>query len=197
MYDKPVNSDEMNGPIMDNSEMNAPPQIYQQPPPMYQNPPPQNPPPQYPPQQYPPTYQPPVAQPVYQPPTAQAVYQPPIAQPVYQPPVSAPIIQVVQTNNNAPTTHSVKVETVTYHSSNTHVRTTSISAYCPFCKKNVMTAPETSCNFANFLCFLFTYPFIFIPWCWFQASRGKEISCLDAIHKCPICGSIIGNYSAC
>ena len=116
-----IDKDQNNGhdDVHRRSEMNAPPQIYQQPPPMYQNPPPQ----------YPPTYQPPVAQPVYQPPTAQAVYLPPVAQPVYQPPVSAPIIQVVQTNNNAPTTHSVKVETVTYHSSNTHVRTTSISAY--------------------------------------------------------------------
>ena len=188
MYDKPVNSDEMNGPLVPGPELNSPPQdqIYvqppgfQQPPPMYQNPPPQ----------YQPTYQPPTAQPVYQPPVAQPVYQ-------QQPGVNVvqqPVIQIVQQNNTAT---PVIQSSVTYYSSNDHLKTDSCSAYCPFCKKSVMSVPETSCSCSNFICCLFTYPFLFIPWCWFQSSRGKELNCLNAVHKCPICGSIIGNYNAC
>ena len=127
----------------------------------------------------------------------QVAYQPPVYQPMYQPPQAQPIIQVVQTNNNTPTTAVTTVEEVVHVSSNSHLTTSPVSAFCPFCKKNVVTVPETSCNFGNFLCCLITYPLIFIPWCLFQSSRGKELCCLDAIHKCPICGSIIGNYTAC
>ena len=149
----------------------------------------------------PPTYQP-QPQMYQQPPPIQAppqvAYQQPMYQPpVYQPPASQPIIQVVQTNNNSPKTPVTTVEEVVHVTSNSHLTTSPVSAFCPFCKKNVVTVPETSCNFGNFLCFLFTYPLIFIPWCFFQTSRGKELCCLDAIHKCPICGSIIGNYTAC
>lgn len=75
---------------------------------------------------------------------------------------------------------------------------------CPYCGKSGTTVTETSFNCASCCCwYTFNILLVFscytglLPWICFQACRGKNISCMDAIHKCPSCGQTVGSYSAC
>ena len=65
---------------------------------------------------------------------------------------------------------------------------------CPFCHKKVVTSVEENCNMASCcLCFWLSC----IIWAAILYCTGKEIGCVDAIHKCPNCKNVIGVYHSC
>ena len=69
-----------------------------------------------------------------------------------------------------------------------------VSINCQFCRTPITTKVRTSLNFCNcLLCFFTSFTF----WVCVQCIRKKEINCLNAEHKCPNCGQILGYYSAC
>ena len=73
-------------------------------------------------------------------------------------------------------------------------KSTPVFVICPKCGYNGLTRTVTTCSIANCLCCLFTDP---ICWCCFQLCRGKDLNCYDAVHCCPRCSAVLGNYSAC
>ena len=73
-------------------------------------------------------------------------------------------------------------------------KSTPVLAICRNCGYNGLTRTVTTCSIANCLCCLFTDP---ICWCCFQLCRGKDLNCYDAVHCCPRCSAVLGNYSAC
>ena len=74
------------------------------------------------------------------------------------------------------------------------LKSTPAFVICPKCGYNGLTRTVTTCSIANCLCCLFTDP---ICWCCFQLCRGKDLNCYDAVHCCPRCSAVLGNYSAC
>ena len=69
-----------------------------------------------------------------------------------------------------------------------------VSIICPFCRQPITTIVEKSFNCATCLLCWCTGLLLFIC---IQMCSNKEIGCCDAIHKCPVCGNIIGQYSSC
>ena len=71
--------------------------------------------------------------------------------------------------------------------------TSPVQMTCPFCRQQITTSVETSCNCITcFLCWVTGCCFF----CCFQLCMGKEIGCCDAVHRCPSCQVVIGAYSS-
>ena len=167
-----------------------PPQDQQMPPQQY---PPQQPQSlQVPPQQYP--TQPPQGQPQqYSPQQPQSLQVPPqysaqppqAIQPVIGQPVT-PIAQVPVTQNQPIVVNQVTLQ----HKFKTDPTTLT----CPFCKQTIRTNVDTDLNCANCCLCLMTGV---IVWACIMCCMDKDLNCCDATHKCPNCGSIVGNYKAC
>ena len=82
----------------------------------------------------------------------------------------------------------------TYSSSETKFGNFSENTYCYSCKKNVETETEYCCSLLwllfmlyMLLCFLYMFSNI----------RGKNLCPCNVTHKCPYCGTVLGNYDAC
>ena len=71
--------------------------------------------------------------------------------------------------------------------------TAPVSIICPFCRQPITTIVERSFNCATCLLCWCTGLLFFIC---IQMCSQKEIGCFDAVHKCPSCGNIIGQYSS-
>ena len=70
--------------------------------------------------------------------------------------------------------------------------TSPVPMICPFCKQQIVTSVEKSCNCITcFLCWVSGYCF-----CCYQLCMGKEVGCCDALHRCPSCHAVIGQYSS-
>ena len=122
-----------------------------------------------------PAVQPPV-QPVIQP-QPQPGYIPPGPQIVAQPPVPNQPIIVNQ---------AIPVAPIKFKSE-------PMAIVCPICKNNITTVTQTQFNCAN-CCFCW----FFCPlWCCVQLCSDKDLNCTDATHRCPQCGNVLGQYSAC
>lgn len=66
------------------------------------------------------------------------------------------------------------------------------SIVCPCCQNNITTIVEKTCNFWDFL--LLAY--FWIAWVVVKIVKGKNVCCINATHKCPQCGQIIGKYNS-
>ena len=64
---------------------------------------------------------------------------------------------------------------------------------CPFCKNTVSTIVENNFNAGSCILCLFTG---ILCWVIILSCMGKDLTCCDATHKCPNCGSILGKYTA-
>ena len=78
--------------------------------------------------------------------------------------------------------------------SNVKVGLSPYSTTCIFCRSPITTVVEKSLNFCSCLLCLWTGLIIYVC---IQMFSGKEILCCDAVHKCPNCGNIVGQYTAC
>ncbi len=74
---------------------------------------------------------------------------------------------------------------------NINFGTRPISTICPFCGACVTSVVEKSFNFCSCLLCLYTGALIYAC---IKAIIGKELFCYDAVHRCPNCGAILGNY---
>ena len=72
--------------------------------------------------------------------------------------------------------------------------TVPVSITCPFCRQPITTVVEKSFNCATCCLCWCTGLLLFIC---IQSCSGKEIGCCDAVHKCPFCSNIVGQYSSC
>ena len=73
------------------------------------------------------------------------------------------------------------------------LKTSPETILCPFCQNNITTIVKKECNCLDFcFCYFFCY-----LWCIIKLFRRKDLCCVNAIHKCPQCGQIIGYYNAC
>ena len=72
--------------------------------------------------------------------------------------------------------------------------TVPVSILCPFCKRPITTIVEKNFNCGTCLLCWCTGLLLFIC---IQSCSGKEIGCCDAVHKCPNCGNVVGEYSSC
>ena len=98
-------------------------------------------------------------------------------------------------NQNQPQTVMVGVAVPVANNQNQIIfKSTPVFVICPNCGYNGLTRTETTCSIVNCLCCFFTDP---ICWCCFQLCRGKDLNCNDAVHYCPRCHVVLGNYSAC
>ena len=71
--------------------------------------------------------------------------------------------------------------------------TSPVQMTCPFCMNQITTSVEKTCNCITcFLCWVTG----FCLFCCIQSCSGKEIGCCDATHRCPSCGSLIGQYTS-
>ena len=68
-----------------------------------------------------------------------------------------------------------------------------VSTACPFCKRFITTKTQSKLNCAACCCCLMFGLFYFC----FQVCNGKNGCCCDVDHICPMCGKIVGHYSAC
>lgn len=118
------------------------------------------------------------------PPAVQPIPQPQINQPISQPVFQAPFV-----NQQQP----IVVNQYMPDSLTLNLKTSPTVLVCPFCKNNITTIVDTEFNIVNF-CFCW---FFFYIWIIAQLIRRKQLLCIDATHKCPSCGSIIGKYSSC
>lgn len=120
---------------------------------------------------------------------------------------SEPVQQISPTaplnlqNNNQNQTENVKISTTNnqIHSignavflSNLKVRSEFVT--CPNCHFVGNTMVTTKCNCSNFCCCCWTG---LIFWICFQLLRNKALSCSDADHRCPKCGTLLAHYEAC
>ena len=74
---------------------------------------------------------------------------------------------------------------------NINFGTRPISTVFPFCGACITSVVEKSFNFCS--CLLCLYIGVVIYAC-IKAIIGKELFCYDAVHRCPNCGAILGNY---
>ena len=65
---------------------------------------------------------------------------------------------------------------------------------CPNCNYVGNSMVTTKCNCSNFCCCCCFGP---IFWICFQLCRNKALSCKDADHRCPKCGTLLAHYEAC
>ena len=65
---------------------------------------------------------------------------------------------------------------------------------CPNCNYVGNTMVTTKCNCGNLCCCWCT---CLVFWICFQLCRGKALSCRDADHRCPRCGTLLAHYEAC
>ena len=133
-------------------------------------------------------------------PQIQNPIQPQIQNPI-QPQIQNPIIitQGVQTNQASQpfivSSQQILPSNVqTINSNLISLKSFPVSCVCPLCGYSGYTKTINSFNIINFLCCWFTDP---ICWCCFQLCRGKDLNCNDAVHYCPRCHVVLGNYSAC
>ena len=68
-----------------------------------------------------------------------------------------------------------------------------IATTCPFCRVPITTVVEQSFNCCALLLCCYTG---FLIYACIQLCNNKSILCCDATHRCPNCGSIIGQYVA-
>ena len=98
-------------------------------------------------------------------------------------------------NQNQPQTVMVGVAVPVANNQNQIIfKSTPVFVICPNCGYNGLTRTVTTYSISNCLCCFFTDP---ICWCCFQLCRGKDLNCNDAVHCCPRCSAVLGNYSAC
>ncbi len=74
------------------------------------------------------------------------------------------------------------------------LKTTPAVITCPYCGKTGMTNVKTECSCLNCCCCLCTSC---VCWIIFQACRGKDINCQNAVHTCSSCNQTVYNYEAC
>ena len=103
------------------------------------------------------------------------IAQPYPNQPMYQPPIA---------NQQQP---------IVVYQQPLNLKTSPANVVCPYCRNQVVTLVETNFNCLNCL---FCCWFVEL-WLIIELVRGKDLNCTDAVHKCPSCGQVIGNYSAC
>ena len=75
-----------------------------------------------------------------------------------------------------------------------HLKSSPAFLICPNCNMLGASKTDQKLSASNFCCGICFGPII---WLAFQAIRGKDINCYDAIHKCSKCGVNLKNYSAC
>ena len=69
--------------------------------------------------------------------------------------------------------------------------TSPVPMICPYCQQQITTSVEKSCNCVTcFLCWVTGFCFF----CCYQICAGKEVGCCDAVHRCPSCHALIGQY---
>ena len=73
-------------------------------------------------------------------------------------------------------------------------KSSSIVIQCPFCQNVISTEVQTSCSCCACCLCCWTG---FIIYAIIQCCRGKDICCRDAVHTCPTCKKVVGNYVAC
>ena len=104
------------------------------------------------------------------------VVQPVVNQPIYQPPI---------VNQQQPV--------AVYQQPLIKLKTSSVNIICPHCHNQVQTIVETKCNCLN-CCFCWCFCLL---WLIVELVSDKDLNCQDAVHKCPSCGCVIGNFTAC
>ena len=87
----------------------------------------------------------------------------------------------------------LQVQQILVTAANINWGTSPASTICQFCRNPITTNVEKIFNCgACFLCW-FTG---FVYFVCIQACLGKEIGCMDAVHRCPLCGNMVGVYHA-
>jgi hypothetical protein len=97
-------------------------------------------------------------------------------------PTSTPVV----TNNQPNPAHIKNIQNA--------LRSQTQRLNCPYCKKSIATEVNTSQNIPNTLFCMVT---LSLAWCLVKCCQRKDFNCLNAEHKCPNCGTILANYSAC
>ena len=77
---------------------------------------------------------------------------------------------------------------------NPNFGTSPVPMVCQFCRNAITTKVMTSCSIGSVCLCLCTNVLI---WLCVQLMRDKEVNCLDAEHRCPICGQVLGIYNSC
>lgn len=65
---------------------------------------------------------------------------------------------------------------------------------CPYCSNNISTVTTATPNYLSIICCICTGA---VYWACYQGICGKDCTCHDVQHTCPVCRQLLGEYRAC